>query len=256
MKSGAVRRLRCTTVLAMAAVLFAPPSPAADLVDVRAFAGLPRAGITAGRAIAWRNISVVAQSDLLDAEVRVTTCAWSLAAASWRADALDTSCTDAAGATPMGGLGHQYGLTFKIPRWHDEAPFVDIAVRSWQSALRDTAARDARAGSTAVLVMTQPLGSFDAILGYSMPLTSSSQGDGIWRSTFAGLAWHTGPATTLEITADRGIETTTGALDRSLTLRIAHATPARAARLSAWATRAVDDPVDAWRIGVGFEVFF
>jgi len=239
----------------MAAALFAPLSPAADLVDVRAFAGLPRAGIVAGRALAWRNIGVVAESDLVDAEVRVATCARSPAPMAWSTDGSNSSCPDAAGIATPGELGHQYGLTFKLPRWHGQAPFIDLALRSWRTPLRDPAARDSGAGSSAVLVVTQPLRSFDAIFGYSMPMTSFA-GDGIWRSAFAGLAWHAAPATTFELIADRGVERTTGALDRSLTLRIAHATPARAGRVSAWATRAVDDPTDAWRVGVGLEVFF
>ena len=65
----AMKHQRPFAAWGLAALLVAPVSAATDIVDVRAVAGLPRAGLANGQAIAWRNVGIVAASDLLDAEV-------------------------------------------------------------------------------------------------------------------------------------------------------------------------------------------
>ena len=70
---GTSRRELPFAAWALAALLVAPLA-AADSVDIRAVAGLPRAGLVDGQAMAWRNVGIVAESDWLDAEVKFASC--------------------------------------------------------------------------------------------------------------------------------------------------------------------------------------
>ena len=256
MNRAVLRSVRRSAVLATALALLAPPSPASDLVDVRTVVGLPQTSLIAGRALVRRNVGIVAESEFLDAEMEFTRCVPSTSAVPVSGDAADAACASSPDADAAGGLGHQFGLTFKVPQWRDDAPLIDLTLRSWHAAPLEVRSSNERGtGSTAGLTVTQPLGSIDAMLGYAVPVASSYTG-GNWRSTFAGFAWHSGRGTTLEFIADRGVEATTGAIDRTLTLKISHVLPARGARLAAWSTRALDDPADRMRIGVGLDLAF
>lgn len=241
----------CATVaVATAAALFASRSPAADIVDVSARAGLPRASVVDGRAVAWRNVSVLAESDLFDVEARVASCLPSVSAD------FTGKASGCATATPLdtrGGLGHMFALTYKVPRWHAGAPLVDATLRTWRAPLPNnaTGARDRGTGGT--LLITQPLGPLDAIAGYALPL-ERVRAAGSWRTTFAGVAWRARSGISVELLTDRDEEVASGTIERTLTLRIARAAAASDLRFSAWAARALDNPSDRWRAGVGLEL--
>ncbi len=255
MKQDASCFARSSSALAMAAALFAPPSPASDLVAVRAVAGLPQAGIAADRALVWRNVGVVAESDLVDVEAKIATCSSGPAEIPSGIDNAGATCNGPSGFAVDAGLGRQFRATLKIPRWHTDAPFVDLTLRSWRSTTALSNSHGRATGSAAELAVTHPLGPVDAYYGYSTPLASFGA-QGIWRSAFAGLSWQAAQGTTLEFVADRGTETATGAIDRLLTLRILHAATARGIRFAAWTTRAVDDRADAIRVGIGLDYAF
>jgi len=240
---------------ALAALLVAPLAQAADSVDVRAVTGLPRAGITDGRSVAWRNIGILAESEWLDAEVKFASCLPAMTATLTPADRSAAACAAAVGAFAGGTQGHEFALTFKVPRWSGGAPLIDLALRSWRAPSRLATPAEQRDGTVAELVVTQPLGAVDAYLGYSTSVTQA-QDASHWRSTFAGITWYAARGTHLDLVLDRGVETSTAAIDRTLTLRFAHATAARGTRIAAWTTRALDDRGDPWRIGAGFDITF
>ena len=146
-------------------------------------------------------------------------------------------------------------MTFKVPRWSEGAPLVDLALRSWRVPSRVATPGERRDGAAAELVVTQPLGSVDTFAGYSTPLTQA-QDASRWRSAFAGVTWYAARGTRLELIADRSVETSTATIDRTLTLRLVHATAARGTRIAAWTTRALDDRGVPWQIGAGLETTF
>ena len=240
---------------ALAALLVAPLAEAADIVDVRAVTGLPRAGIVDGQAIAWRNVGIVAESDWLDAEVKFASCLPAATASLTPSDRSGSACAASAGAFASGNRGHELALTFKVPRWSEGAPLVDLALRSWRAPSRVATPGERRDGTVAELVVTQPLGTIDTYLGYSTPVTQADAATR-WRSAFAGVTWYAARGTRLDLVADRGVETSTAAIDRTLTLRLVHATAARSTRVAAWTTRALDDRTDPWQIGAGLDITF
>jgi hypothetical protein len=240
---------------ALAALLVAPLAQAADGVDIRAVTGLPRAGIADAQAVAWRNIGIVAASDWLDAEVKFASCLPATTAALTPADRSGSACATSVGASAGGNRGHEFALTFKVPQWSEGAPIVDLALRSWRAPARFATPGEPRDGTVAEFVVTQPLGSVDAYLGYSTPVTQA-QDASRWRSAFAGLTWYAARGTRLDLVLDRGVETSTAAIDHTLTLRLAHATAARGTRIAAWTTRALDDRSDPWQVGAGFDITF
>lgn len=254
MNAGTLLLTRCSSLLATAAALFSPLSPAADLVDVRAVAGLPQAGSPAGGATAWRRFGVVAESDFVDAEVRVATCSSPAPAFPANIGNASGSCGTPSGTGTDGGMGQQFRATLKLPRWYADAPLIDVTLRKWRSQARFTDKRELSSGSAVEIAVTHDMGSFEAFYGYSMPL-ASSVAQGAWQSGFAGLSWRPTPGTTLEFVADRGTETATGTIDRTLTLRIAHAAK-HGVRFSAWATRALDDRAEFMRAGLGLDYAF
>lgn len=255
MNERALRFARCSSVLAMAAALLPPPSAASDVVDVRAVAGLPQARPSAGGMTAWRNFGVVAESDLIDAEVRIATC--SPAPSGVSADIGNTggACSGPSGTGTDGGMGQQLSATIKLPRWHADVPYIDVTVRNWHSQARLSERRTATTGSAVEVAATHALGPLDAFFGYSVPF-ASSRAQGAWQSAFAGLSWRPVPGTTFEFVADGGRETGTGAIDRTLTLRIAHAPRRGGVRFAAWATRALDDRAEPMRVGLGLDYAF
>lgn len=240
---------------ALAALLVAPPGGAADSVDIRAVTGLPHAGIADGQAVAWRNVGIVAESDWLDAEVKFASCLPAATAALTPADRPDVVCAVAAGAFASGNGGHELALTLKVPRWSEGAPLVDLALRSWHAPSRVASPGERRGGTIAELVVTQSLGAVDTYLGYSAPVMPA-QDASRWRTTFAGVTWYATRDTRLDLVLERGMETSTAAIDRTLTLRLAHATAARGTRIATWTTRALDDRSDPWQVGAGFEIRF
>ena len=240
---------------ALAVLLVAPSAEAADIVDVRAGTGLPRAGIVDGQAIAWRNVGIVAESDWLDAEVKFASCLPVGTASLTPSDRSGAACVVSAGALATGNRGHELALTFKVPRWSEGAPLVDLALRGWRAPSRVATPGERRDGAVAELVVTQPLGTIDTFLGYSAPVRQA-QDASRWRSAFAGVTWYAARGTRLDLVADRGVDATTAAIDRTLTLRLAHATAARSARVAAWTTRALDDRTAPWQIGAGFDINF
>ncbi len=240
---------------ALAALLVAPLAEAADIVDVRAVAGLPRAGIVDGQAIAWRNVGIVAESDWLDAEAKFAGCLPGTSAALTPFDRSDSACSVSTGAFSSRNRGHELALTFKVPRWSEGAPLVDLALRSWRAPSRVAVPGERRDGTVAELVVTQPLGTIDMYAGYSTPVTQADTATR-WRSAFAGVTWYVARGTRLDLVADRGVETSTAAIDRTLTLRLVHATAARSTRVAAWTARALDDRTDPWQIGAGLDITF
>jgi hypothetical protein len=239
----------------LAALLVAPLSEAMDLIAIRAVAGLPRAGLADGQAIAWRNVGIVAESDLLDAEVKIASCLPATSAPLTPSDRSGSACAASAGEFANGNLGHQFALTFKMPRWSEGAPLVDLALRSWRAPSRVGTPGEQRDGSVAELVVTQPLGAVDTFIGFSTPVTLANVASR-WRSAFAGVTWYAAQGTRLEFVADRGEEAATARIDRTITLRFVHAVAGRNTRVSAWTTRALDDRTNAWQVGAGFDIAF
>lgn len=240
---------------ALATLLVVPLAEAADSVDLRAVAGLPRAGIVDGQAIAWRNVGIVAESDWLTAEVKFVSCLPGTTESLTPSDRSGSACAAAAGALAASNRGHELALTFTAPRWSEGAPLVDLALRSWRTPSRVATPGERRDGTVAELVVTQPLGTIDMYAGYSTPVTQADT-TSRWRSAFAGVTWYAAQGTRLDLVADRSVETSTAAIDRTLTLRLVHATAARSTRVAAWTTRALDDRTDPWQIGAGFDVAF
>ena len=239
----------------LAALLAAPAAEATDVVVVRAVADLPRAELHGGQVTAWRNVGIVAESDLLDAEVKIASCVPAPSAPRTSSNPSGSTCATPDGESANGDLGQQFAVTFKVPRWSEDAPLFDLSLRSWRGSLRVGTSDPRRDGSVAELVATQPLGAVDAFVGYSTPVALGNAASG-WRSAFAGVTWYVAQRTRLEFVADRGQSASTAALDRTLTLRIVHAMPARNARFAAWTTRALDDRADGWQVGAGFEIAF
>lgn len=241
---GAMNQKRPFAAWVLAALLAVPASAAAEIVNFRAVADLPRAIPGDSLPNAWRNVRIVAESDLLDAEMEIAGC---LPATSASRMAFDSGCATPAGVSADGNPGQRFALTFKVPRLGNGAPLVEMALRNWRTS--------SRAGLAGELVVTQPLGAVDAFIGYSTPFTRMDASGG-WRSAFAGATWYVAQATRLEFVADRGESVSTARIDRTMTLRVVHATPSRDARFTAWTTRALDDPRDAWQVGIGVEVAF
>jgi len=253
--TGAMHHKRPFGVWVLAALLVAPASEATDIVEIRAVAGLPRAGLADGQAIAWRHVGIVAESDLLDAEAKFASCLPATTTPLAPSDLSGPACSASVGAFATGNLGHQFALTFKLPRWSESAPLVDLALRSWRAPSRVGSAGARRDGSVAELVVTQPLGAVDTFIGFSAPVTLANV-TSRWRSAFAGVTWYAAQGTRVELVADRGVEATTAAIDRTITLRFVHALAERNTRFAAWTTRALDDRSDAWQVGAGFEIVF
>jgi hypothetical protein len=239
----------------LAVLLTAPPAAATDDVDVRVVTGLPRVGIAESQTIAWRSIGVLVESNWLDAEMKFASCLPVTTIPVVPADRPGSACSVPAGALTRGDRGHSLALTFKVPRGSDGAPLVDLALRSWRAPTQGAMAGGRRDGTVAELVVTQPVGTMDTFLGYSTPVTQA-QAASPWRSTFAGITWYAAPGTRFDLVADRGVDTTTATIDRTLTLRLAHVTAARNTRFTAWTTRAIDDRRDPWQVGGGIEVAF
>jgi hypothetical protein len=252
---GASNEKRLFAAWVLAALLIAPASEATDIVAFRAVNGLPRAGFGDGQASVWRNVGIVAESELLDAEVKIMSCVPTPSVSRTSSDPSGSACATSDGETANGNLGQQFAVTFKVPRWSEGAPLVDLSLRSWRGSSRVGTPEARRDGSVAELVATQPLGSVDTFVGYSTPVALGNAASG-WRSTFAGVTWYVTQGTRVEFVADRGQSVSTAAIDRTLTLRIVHATTARNARFAAWTTRALDDRVDTWQVGAGLEIAF
>ena len=134
-------------------------------------------------------------------------------------------------------------------------PLIDLGLRSWRAPSRVATPGERRDGTLAELVVTQPLGTIDTYLGYSTPVMHADAASR-WRSAFAGVTWYAAPGTRLDLTADRGVETSTATIDRTITLRLVHATAARRMRVAAWTTHALDDRTDPWQVGAGFDITF
>ena len=254
-KIGAMNHKLPFAAWVLAALLVAPVSDATDIVEISAVAGLPRAGLADGQATVWRNVGIVAESDLLSAEVKIVSCLPTPSTLRTPSDPSGSACAAPAGETANGNLGQQFAVTFKVPRWSEGAPLVDLSLRSWRGSSRVGTTDARRDGSVAELVATQPLGPVDTFVGYSTPVALGNAASG-WRSAFAGVTWYVAQGTRLEFVADRGQSASTAAIDRTLTLRIVHAMPARNARFATWTTRALDDRANAWQVGAGFEIAF
>ena len=252
---GATKDKRLFAAWVLAALLIAPASEAADIVAFRAVTGLPRAGLGEGQITAWRNVGVVAESDLLDAEVKIASCIPTPSVPRTSSDPSGSACAIPGDEFANGYLNQQFAVTFKVPRWSEGAPLVDLSLRSWRGPSHVGTPDARRNGSVAELVATQPFGSVDTFVGYSTPVALGNSASG-WRSAFAGVTWYMEQGTRLEFVADRSQSASTAAIDRTLTLRIVHAMPARNARFAAWTTRALDDRVDTWQVGAGFEIAF
>ena len=138
-----------------------------------------------------------------------------------------------------------------MPRWREGAPLVDLALRGGRALSPAGAAGERSEGSTGELTVTQPLGALDAFAGFSTPVRLTHAG-GRSRSAFAGVTWYATPRTRLEFAAERAVDQVPATIDRTLTLRILHATPGKF-RVAAWTTRALDDPASPWRVGAGCE---
>jgi hypothetical protein len=252
---GAMKRKRRFAAWGLAALMVAPVSAATDLADIRAVAGLPRASLAGGQALAWRNVGIAAESEVLDAELKIASCLPATAPPPTPSGLADSACAATAGAFAAGNLGHQLALTFKVPRWSQGAPLVDLALRSWRAPPRVATTGERRDGSVAEMVITQPLGAVDAFAGFSTPVPLANAASR-WRSAFAGATWYAAQRTRFELIADRGEEVATATIDRTITLRFVHAAAASNARFAAWTTRALDRRADAWQAGVGLDVAF
>jgi hypothetical protein len=244
------------SALLAAAMLTASPSLGASPFEVRSFAGAPRVAVSGGRLLAWRNVGVIAESDIVDVEAKIAACSTrSASAAIDFSGGAGTSCpagfASGAGAAPS----HEFGTTLKIPRWHEDAPLVDVTVRNWRPPLRTSAGRASATGSAATASVTHFVGPFEASYGYTTPLASASAPEK-WRSAFAGISWRSATGATIEFVADRGRDAATGQVDRTFTLRLLHAGTVRGLRLAAYATFAPDDPTGARRAGVGIDYAF
>lgn len=255
MKRSGFRPGRRSALLS-AALLAASASAASDLVDVRAVSGAPQVAVSAGRALVWRNVGVVAESDLVDVEAKIAACSSGAAPIATGFQGSAAATCPAAIASGVGTApGHQFAATLKVPRWDENAPLVDVSVRSWGSAMRTGVGRDSATGSAAVMTVTHLVGPFDAFYGYSTPFGSAGAQER-WRSAFAGVGWRTTTGTTIGFVADRGREAATGQVDRTFTLRFVLPVAARGLRFGAYATYALDDPAGAPRAGIGVDYAF
>jgi len=239
----------------LAALLVSPMSVATDIVDIRAVVGLPRAGFVDGQATAWRNVGIAAESDLLDAEVKIASCLPATSTQLTPADLSGSACSASVGPFVTGNIGHQLALTFKMPRWSESAPLVNLALRSWGAPSRVGTTGERRGGSAAELVVTQRQGVVDSFIGFSMPIMPAHAASG-WRSAFAGVTWYGAQGSRLELVADRAAEAATAAIDRTITLRFVHTAAGRNTRVSAWTTRALDDRTNTLQVGAGFDIVF
>ena len=253
MKPAARNLTRRFALLVIAAALITPPSMASELIALRPLAGLPNIGISDGQEVAWRRVGIVAESELIDVQATISTRLASLPGTPL-ALGVNSACAEAACETAGTELGRHLGLTFKIPRWHPEAPLIDVVLRRWTA--QSTLAPDGEpsTGTAAGLEFTQPAGPLDALLGFSTPIRAGNESR--WTSGFAGLAWHAGRGTTFEFVVERSVEARSGVVDRMLTMRIFHAMPSRGTRLVAWTTRSLDNRSDALRAGAGIDLSF
>lgn len=255
MRACIVRRAGCSAVLATALALAAPPSPA-DTLDLRAVSGLPEASPGAGRGFAWRKVGVVAESDYLDVDARVVRCVDSAATTATPSGLPGSTCAGVSSSDASGSLGNQYGLTFKLPQLYEGGPWIDATFRSWRgAAYRSATVDNPSTGSSVGLTVSQQVGSFEAIAGHTLPV-AHVRAEGVWRASFAGVVWRPVRGTAFEFMADRGLETATGTIDRTLTLKMWQTLPARGLRFGLWGTRALDDPAERLRVGAGLEASF
>ena len=111
----------------LATLLVVPPAQAADSIDLRAVAGLPRAGIIDGQAVAWRNVGVVAESDWLAAEVKFASCLPGTAESMTPSNRSGSACAGSAGALAV-IAGHI--LTSGIAPQADEGTAAQIVYQT------------------------------------------------------------------------------------------------------------------------------
>lgn len=235
-----------------AALLAASPA-GAESIDFRVTAGLPRAGIADGRALAWRNVRLVAQADWVDVEIKTPGCILSNPGSGHPGtDPGSAGCLDGSVDFASAGAGSQYAITFKVPQWQANSPLLDIAFRRMQAVARADDASLRTQGVSAEIVLTQPVGQFDLLAGLVLPVASGRFTAG-GRGAFAGVAWQLARGTSLEFIAEAGEQPGTPVLDRALTVRFTHALRAKGLRVAAWTTHTQNDGFDPWRAGVGVE---
>ena len=244
-------------LLTLTAALLATPPASAAPIDFQGIAGLPRAGTGAnGSSLVWRNLGLRAQSEWIDAEITVPTCLAITPLASGRGDSHAPACQGVeAIPSPIVSGDHDASITFKVPRWDDRFPWVDLSLRQWRLALIDGPGRTGRSGATGAVVLRQPLAGVDGIVGYEQPV-SAAVDSSRWRTLFVGLAWRSSAGVALEIIGERRAERASGAVDRSLELRLARRFDIAGARVLAWGTRSFDAAPRGWRSGVGMEFPF
>ena len=235
-----------------AAALNAPPCEASELLDARPWVGLPSVAVGDRQAVAWRRVGGFVESDLIDVEATISTRIASDQGAAFALD-MHPGCTDA--CNDRTALGHDIGLTLKIPRWHAGAPFIDVGFRRWSMDPLLTSDGERATGTTAKVAFAQPVGSMDALFGFSTPVGFSGS-QSAWTSAYAGLAWHAGPGTRWEFIADRSVQSSSGLVDRTISVRLVHAAPSRNVRFGAWTTRSLDNHSDSTRLGAGIDYSF
>lgn len=230
----------CVALLSMGR----PATAGAEPLELRASAGLPRAGLLAGNAIGWRSVTIRAENDDFSFEAVGRTCVDVPAPST---PARTASVADACNLELAPALRRplRFAAVWKAPALPGIGTYADVSLRTMRVAERDEADPRTRLGFDVSVV--QPLGSLDALAGVSTPLGSAAR-----PAAYAGVALPIAARGQLEVVADVARLEASGALDRTVSARFRYAQP-RGPRLTAGLTRLLDDPHSAWRADVGID---
>jgi hypothetical protein len=243
-------RTSLTSVVALLAAPLITATPvAAFAIDLYSVSGAPHVTSSANEQdVAWRDFGFRIESELFDAEIRTPTCVASGIGAPGRIANGPAACSSLGdGLSTYSSTARRASATFKVPQGFQALPYIDLTVRKWDSAFHDFG--ESSSGTAADIVMTKPIGPFDAVFSYETPL-QRSRTSGRWRTASMGVGWTSSFGLSFQVTADRSRDIDFGDIDRSMTMRFAYRINKAGALISAWSRRNFDDRQLPWRAGL------
>jgi len=223
-----------------------------ETLSLDASTTMTRSSNVGGRTVAWRYVSVRAESSLFEIEAKMPSCADSAGDPTLAAGSVPAPCGSNSAGTPSGLPGQQLRATLKLPTLVANGPWVDISLRSFRSST--PGAEDRGSGTSTDVEIVQRYGPIDLIAGLSYPVRLGAVRDG-WNVTFAGLAWRTAASGTLEFVAEQARAVASGTRDDRYTARYFHVMN-RGARAALYVSRLASDPAERWRAGLNLEIAF
>lgn len=226
---------------------------AAQGFNARITTGVPQASLVDSHAVPWRFVTARASWSGVSLEARLPECIDALRPPVPPSGLTPRpACSGAAGVPAPLALEQQWSARWRLPRWVDGGPSVELSWRRWATPASRTnrGSREERAQ----LELGQWLGPLHGEVGYVTPLGATRTSDP-WTTRYVGVSGSPARGLWAELTYDFARRMQASDIDRQVTARLSY-TATRAWRWSVFAVRQVDDAPRRWDAGLGIEGTF